>query len=377
MNHTFLKNLLAMTASLTAFTSLSFANQNDNGQMRNLENRVSALEQRRGASGMINPPARPQVKHGADLFITADLLCWQAHEDGLPLFVENKSTSSNLTNSKAVGLNWDWNAGCRVGIGYNVPHDGWDLSLTWLHFNTQANRYQKAGSNQILWPSLTHPAELIGSSPSIGGGGFQKTKAHWAMNLNQLDLDLGREFYVSKWLTLRPHVGLRNAWLNQHMKVSYNRLSNGAGSFTSGIDDQIKMRTNFWGLGLETGLDTQWGLGCGWSIYGDASFAFLYGFHEPDRTDELSNGIKFKWVNMDWSFRGTRAIADLELGLRFDAWTDDERVHFRVQAGWEHHCYFNQNQFIHFVDNSAIGNFVGNQGDLTLQGWTLSARLDF
>lgn len=367
MNHTFVKYLLPTTTSLVAFTSLSFADI-DNAQMRNLENRVSSLEQRRGATGVINPSARPQIKNGADLFVTADLLYWQAHEDGLPLFVQNNNFNNNLNHAKAKGLHWDWDFGCRVGLGYNMGHDGWDLSATWLHFNTDANRHKKVHSGKVEWATLSHSAE---------SGPYQKTRAHWAMNLNQIDLDMGREFYVSKWLTLRPHVGLRSAWVHQHLNVHYNRLSNGAGSFISGIDDHIKMETDFWGIGLESGIDTQWGLGGGWSIYGDAGFAFLYGFHEPDRKDVLSHGVKFSFVDMDWSFRTTRAIADLGLGLRFDSWTNDERVHFRIQAGWEHHIYFSQNQFVRFTDGTAICNFIGNQGDLTLQGWTLSARLDF
>jgi hypothetical protein len=376
MNYNFSKYLLTTTASLIALSSLCLADT-DNAQMRNLENRVSSLEQRRGSTGMINPSGRPQIKNGADLFITADLLYWVAHEDGLPLYVENDNFNVNLNDAEAKGFDWEWNLGCRVGVGYNTPHDGWDLAATWLHFNTDADERGRAHDNEVLWPTLTHPDEGIGGQPPIGSGSFQKTKAHWAMNLNQIDLDLGREYYVSKWLTLRPHVGLRTAWLHQKLKVHYNRLSNQVGSFASGMDDHIEMRTDFWGLGLETGLNTQWGLGGGWSIYGDASFALLYGFHQPDREDQVRASTEFEWVDLKWSFRTTRAVADLQLGLRWDSWTDDERVHFRIQAGWEHHVYFSQNQFIRFVDNEAIGNFLGNQGDLTLQGWTLAARLDF
>jgi hypothetical protein len=376
MNHIRLKTLLPTGISLIALTSYSFADT-DNAQMRNLENRVTSLEQKRGASGVINPPARPEVKQGANLFITGDLLVWQAHEDGLPLAILNDNFALNLRDSNVIGLDWAWNAGCRVGVGYNTPHDGWDLSATWLHFNTHANRHKKAHGSSVEWPTLTHPAEGVSGGAAVGEDAFEKTKAHWTMNLNQLDLDLGREYFVSKWLTLRPHVGMRTAWLHQGLNVHYNRASDLAGSFTPGIDDYISMKTHFWGIGLETGLDTQWGLGGGWSLYGNAAFAFLYGFHQPSREDEVRDGVKFNWVDMDWSFRTTRAIADLELGLRFDSWTNDERLHFRIQTGWEHHVYFSQNQFVRFVDDSAIGDFVSNQGDLTLQGWTLSMRLDF
>lgn len=376
MNHNFSKHFLAATASLVAFTSLSFADT-DNAQMRNLENRVSALEQKRGSTGMINPPARPQIKNGADLFLTGDLLYWQAHEDGLPVYIMNEGINTDLSDAEAKEFDWDWNFGCRVGLGYNTCHDGWDLSATWLHFNTDADRKKNVDSDDALWPTLTHPDDHVPNTlQELGTGPFKRANAHWSMNLNQIDLDLGREYYVSKWLTVRPHLGLRTAWIHQKLNAHYNRfLVNG--TYTSGMDDYIEMKTDFWGLGLEAGIDTQWGLGGGWSIFGNAGFGMLYGFHEPDREDEARNGVEFDFVDMDWSYRTTRAIADLELGLRFDSWTNDERLHFRIQAGWEHHIYFSQNQFVHFVDDVAIGNFIGNQGDLTLQGWTLSARLDF
>ncbi len=348
-------------ASLVAFTSFSFA-EGDNAQMRNLENRVTALEQRRGANGVINPPGRPQVRNGADLFITADALYWVAHEDGLPLFVENKGQGfdSNLHNAKAKGLHWDWDWGFRFGLGYDMPHDGWDLGLKWMRVYGRAHEHQHAHGNDALWASLT-----TGTDP------FTECRAHWKLQLNQIDLEMGREFFVSKWLTLRPHFGLRTDWVHQKLDVHYN--------YFRGLSQQnhkLDLRNHFWGLGLAAGLDTQWGLGGGWSIYGNGTFAILYGFHELDRKDKLEV-VNFNFVNMDYSYRVSRAVGDLQLGLRWDAMFAKDRFHFGIQAGWEHHIYFSQNQFPRFVDDTALGNFVANQGDLTFQGWTLSARFDF
>ncbi len=361
-----------VAASLVAFTSLTYADA-DNAQMRNLENRVSALEQRRGANGVINPPGRPQVKQGYDVFITADALLWQAHEDGLPLFIENKGQgfTSNLNNANAEGMHWNYDWGFRVGVGYNAEHDGWDLNLKWMRIYGNAHEHEHVDGDNALWPTLTHPAAALGGV-NLGRGPYTKARGHWKLQLNQIDLELGREFYVSKWLTLRPHVGLRSDWIHQKLKVEYNRFTG-----ISGQDYDVKLRDHFWGLGVAAGIDTQWGLGGGWSIYGDAAFAILYGFHELDRDDTLSNSTQFKWVDMDYSYRVSQAIGDLQLGIRWETMFDNDSYHFGIQAGWEHHIYFSQNQFPRFVDDVAIGDFVANQGDLTFQGWTLSARFDF
>jgi hypothetical protein len=362
----------AAAASLVAFTSLSFADA-DNSQVRNLENRVTALEQRKGASGVVNPPGRPQVRNGADLFVTADLLWWVAHEDGIPLYIENEDQAfiPNLNNAEAKGLDWDWDLGFRVGLGYNTPHDGWDLSLTWMRVYGKAHQHGHVDSDDAIWPSLTHPAGNLNGA-ALGFGPFTKSHSHWHLQLNQLDFDLGREFFVSKWLTLRPYFGLRSDWIHQKLEVHYNRFNG-----NSGQDYEVELRNHFWGIGLATGLDTQWGLGGGWSIYGNAAFAILYGIHDLDRDDELSNLDEFKFVNMDDTYRVSRTVGDLQLGLRWDTMFDGDRFHFGIQAGWEHHVYFGQNQFARFVDDQAIGNFLANQGDLSFQGWTLSARFDF
>ncbi|MES2122329.1 MAG: Lpg1974 family pore-forming outer membrane protein [Chlamydiota bacterium] len=353
-----------ISTSLLAFTSIANADV-DNSQMRNLENRVSALEQRRGASGVINPPARPQIKDGADLFISGDLLVWQARENGLPVAIVNKGStpSANLSKSHVKNFDFDWNVGFRVAAGYNVPHDGWDLSLTWLRFYTNGHSRTHAHSNQAIFPTRVHPRD-----PVVAGGTCTKAHAHWKLHLNQLDLDMGREFFVSKWLTIRPHFGLRSDWINQKAKIDYD-------NFTTG-DVEVEQKDRWWGIGLEGGIDTQWGLGGGWSIFGDLGAAILYGFHKMHIENE-DEPTDVNFVKMKDSYHISHPILDLELGLRWDRMFSNDRFHIRLQGGWEHHVYFSQNQFPVFVDDVDMGTIVSNQGDLTFQGWTFSARFDF
>ena len=364
----------AAATSLIAFTSLVNADS-DSAQMRNLENRVNALEQRRGASGMINPPARPQVKDGADLFIFGNLLYWNAHETGLPVAVRQKGATNNLSNAKVKNISFDWDFGFRVGAGYNAPHDGWDLSLSWLRFITDGHKHVHADSNERVFATRAHARDPFVASSSS----FQKAHSDFRLRLNQLDLDLGREFFVSKWLTLRPHFGLRADWVRQKWNTEYkntNHINNPAPTET-----EAKYKDRWFGIGLEGGLDTQWGLGGGWSLFGNLTGAILYGFHHLNFEDKNkpsvspdTNGV---FADVKSTFRVSHPILDLMLGLRYDTMFDNDRFHFGIQGGWEHHVYFSQNQFPVFTDDFSIGTFVGNQGDLALQGWTLAARFDF
>jgi len=64
--------------------------------------------------------------------------------------VKNKDQTLTLDHAIAKNLSFDWDVGLRVGAGYNLPHDDWDIHLTWLRFYTDAHRHQHVKSTQEL-----------------------------------------------------------------------------------------------------------------------------------------------------------------------------------------------------------------------------------
>ena len=343
-------------------------------QINNLEHRVNALEQKKGANAMVNPSGRPQVRDGIDLFYTVDLLVWQSHENGLGYTTKGSADqplSSALYNTETKNMHFDWDPGFRVGFGWNTPHDGWDLSLNWTWFQNTASRNKTAASGEIyLATDLFSPATTSSS-------GFYSANTKWRLHLNMLDLELGREFFVSKWMTLRPFISLRNTWVYQKNKETFT----GAIPAANPTGALLTNSCNFWGIGPRSGLNTEWGLGSGISLFGDADFSLLYGFFSRGNLQKQNfvDGTSNTVVNNKDSVRVSRAIAELALGLRWDSMMGQDYYHIRIQAGWEHLMLFGQNQFKTFtgVDANNTGAFISNQGDLTIQGWTLSARFDF
>lgn len=367
----FTTTLLA-TASLGSFGFLQ-ADVTE-AQMRSLENRVSTLEQRKGSGSMINPPGRPQVRDGIDLFFTADWLIWQGHENGTGYAVKTKREQpleTALYNSSVKNLHFDWDCGFRVGLGYNLPHDGWDVVAGWTWFQNTATGSVSRNQGRVLAANPFDPAEADVSE------GYTSSNSKLNIKLNLIDLDLGREFFVSKWMTLRPFMGLRTGWINQTMTSNYRvpvTPTAYRGIFAKG-------KNNYWGLGLHSGLDTQWGLGAGFSLFGNGAVSILNGFFQVSEyeTTQYANGAHNDNLSNGDSFRIGRVIAELAMGLRWETLFANDHCHFEIQAGWEQLMFFGQNQFKHFYGSfdSNVGGYFANQGDLTFQGWTLAVRLDF
>jgi len=402
----------AAASSLVAVTSFINAAADDT-QMRNLENRVSALEQRRGSSGMINPPARPMVRDGADLFIEGAVFIWQANETGLEYAMKwnDFGTTANTSGSgdiKHPHSHWDW--GFKIGAGINMPHDGWDLFAQWTRFHPEREHAvtsvpafnASTPPNAVVYP-LFLPMNTGSDDGTVGGynqfGPGFSAAASWKLRLDLIDLELGREFYVSKWLTLRPHIGLRNAWVHQRLHIEYDGLIDNQAAPVQIPALYVNLKNNFWGLGPRAGLNTQWNLTCGFSIFGEFAASLMLGhfniFESQSPAINTADGSALtpatccqpnnSEVFRD-EFRAMRAALDLAIGLRYQTTFSCDRYGLMLSLGWEHHYFFSQNQLYRLATTGAASNNpanryaftpVSNQGDLNTQGVTLTVEFDF
>ncbi|MGR3973807.1 MAG: Lpg1974 family pore-forming outer membrane protein [Candidatus Rhabdochlamydia sp.] len=324
----------------------------DDMQMRNLENRVSALEQRRGANGMINPPTRPVVKHGADVWAQLDTLYFHPTEDGLEYVTRVPTPSATgWTSNEVKNFSFDWNFGWRLGIGYNLPHDGWDSVVSYTRFRSHHHEKTVRNGTDILDPYYPISTGTI-------TGPITSAAAKGSLKFDYLDWQLGREFFVSKWLILRPFMGVRGFWTHRPLHVNY--AVQGASNAISQQDLAVRYRAG----GVLAGLDSQWGLGMGWSVFSQADLSLLYGktrVHNqqyqttPDGTVLGSGSTQDQEV---WSI--IHSMTDLGVGVRWDRLLSDDNYRIRLQLGWEEHL---------------VSNYY--KGDLALSGVVFQARLDF
>lgn len=368
-----LKKLWSSAAlSLIAGSNLLNADNGEDARMRNVESRLVALECRDSCCAMVNPPARPFAKDTWGFYVAVDPLLWQAHENGLPIGIKTEGSQAfnNPGTNKIKNLHFDWSWGFRLTGGLNLDYDGWDTSVSWTRWNTTATTHFSAGQKGAIYPSQVTPFNV---GFLISG----KANARWRLHLNTLDWDLGREFFVSRCLTLRPFIGLRSAWISQKFRPIYGDTIgfNAQGQVET---EAGKLRCKYWGLGPLGGIDTQWGLGCGWSLFGNYSASLLYGFFKTPVKEKQTILPPPNVINRNKDlYHVGRAITDMQIGLRYDWIACDECYHFGVEGGWEHHMFWGQNQFVNFVDDVMAGKIVANQGDLTTQGYFVRLRFDF
>ncbi len=315
----------------------------------------------------ITPPARPYPAECWGFYFNVDPLIWQAHVNGTGIAIKADQFNSK-GKSQVQNLNFVWDWGVRLGLGLNTTHDAWDILLQWTRWKTNASKNTSATKDDALFPRIQHPNSNL--NPAA-----QNIRSKWDMNYNILDLENGREFYVSNYLSLRPFAGLRSAWVDQDWDVR----NSGLGAFGSELDNfhDVFQSNRFWGIGIRGGLNTQWGFCGGWSLFSNYSASLLYGYYSIKHLEKGDPGDPLPPFKANSFYHVGTSIIDMQLGLRFDWISCDCCYHIGFDLGWEHHWHPGQNQFLLFVDDTMEAKYVANQGDLGIQGFFLKARFDF
>jgi len=375
-----------MCMSFFSLASAQPYNSSQNDPMSSQSSSQSTSGQgtyQRGTYREITPDAGPRVAHGADVFITADFIWWKATQEGLNYAMTGVlGTNSGQLVPVPGGISgqgsvrdpdFGWEPGFKVGLGLNLSHDGWDLyaQYTWYHSN-QSDSTSGAGITNAI-PAAT---------PSLIAIGETRRSADWDLHFNVIDLELGRNFYISQFLTLRPHAGFKGTWQDQDFDVKIrpeggfallNPFNPGQPLlFPVGSTYKTSQDHDLWGLGVRLGLDTAWYFVKNWSIFAKVAWSAMWTHYDVDRKDRLATddpALATTFVNTELDNYRVKYVGELELGLRWEIWFYDDNYHFAIQAGWEEQVWINYGNFIRIYNDV--------QGDLALHGLNLKLRFDF
>jgi len=277
----------------------------------------------------------------ASFYTTLAPIYWQANVNGLNIgILETGSTQ------KVIDLDFDYDFGFRVGLGATLKKN-WDIELRYTHIHTNAY----AETEGQIFPSF-------GARLPLTNGFVDKQRTHWRLHLGVVDLEaICPSAFCSESFILSPHFGLRYASVRQKFNVHYF-----GGSLFPEAEDLISSKNKYSGIGVTGGLNTEWMLFKNISLFFDNALSFLQGefyVHQIEKatTDEQKRqGI----LNI---FHSGASILDLAIGPKW------ENKNISLKAAWENHFFFCQNQFLFFTQSYA---FAGNQGDLSLKGFTLT-----
>ena len=276
------------------------------------------------------------------VYLTGEWLYWRLRQEGM-----------EFAPSKRV--RFDFDSGFRAGLGVHLPHDGWDLYVNYTRYTTEAEE----GAHGSFFPLMLYAAT----------NNVLEAHIEWNFKFQTADLEIGRVFYIGKTLILRPFFGVKGAWIDQNSHLRY-----AGGIIPAGQHDRIHLQNDFRGGGPLLGVQTRWDLGVGISFFGNGAAALVIGEFNNHQRQIQAGG--FVPINLNTNIRLMTSTLQLVTGLGWDRNLCNDRCHVGISAGFEAQMWNSQNQIEQFT-TPAQPYYVRNQGDLSLYGLTLRARVDF
>lgn len=201
--------------------------------------------------------------------------------------------------------------------------------------------------------------------------------AKWDLTFGTLDLELGREFWIGKYVSLSPRMGLRGAWINNDYKVNYKGLFLGTvvDSFSGSLpfdpanfidyqlpnDAHIHFDNKFKGIGAKFGVDFDFHLTKSFTILANVASSLLYGeFHRKIAiqggfaSDDLGTPLPaILHINalIDDHHHRIRSNIESELGLQWESYLTCLCSRVSLGLSYFFSIWFNQLEF----ENASAG----------------------
>ena len=290
--------------------------------------------------------------------------------------VANKVISTgpdNFFKVKQKEVDFKYSPGFKLGMGYNFKRDGWDALLRWTSLHSTKNRKSVSSSPIITAQNselVYFPLPAILNNIVAGG----QVHADWNLHFNTLDFELGRDFFISRNITLRPFLGLKADWIEWKFTNKYANFFNQ--SFTPIASFNTRLKEDNQGVGPRMGINSRWILSsCNFAIFGNLAGSLLYTDLKGKKTFETNppRPSEFKTLGHRHELK---PVIECLIGLD---WNHCIRQHCNLylSAGYEAQLWCDQTAADLYDSPFFFNGELHAIQSLMFQGLTASMRLDF
>jgi hypothetical protein len=288
---------------------------------------------------------------------------YQTLEQNLELGLFRASNRNN--ESPSINIDFNYNPGFIVGIGYHLDNDKIDMQFkyTFMHFTKSTTSSATMGMQKIITPWFD---ENTISTLRI--------ESCWKFKYDFFDVEFKRESFSTKKLTITPIVSISGGIIKQ----KYNLTA----SLTNNIHSN-NSNTSYL-VGPKVGVDNSYLFAKNFDITISSKIAFLYQDFTTKRNAQrldlvsLSSNVKEKSIQI------TPNIF-LSLILKYGRYTDDKSKYLSGIASYDFNYLFNQNSFSNLQSISSQNQNSetsrnradSNLGDLFMHGLNLTFYVSY
>lgn len=343
-----MKKLTLFSLACVLGNALSFSS----ARADSYDQRLSQLEQQMKEVGVKNAhgtmgalfASDPKTERG--WYVDVEPLLWRTKTGGVSwVLIFDQANYPLQGTMRSLGFDWNW--GVRVGMGKMIGAENWDINAYYTGFNNT--------QDQKVIDSYSSYDDVTGSTAQGKTTGSFKGK----INLNQVDVNIGKSFFVSKHLHYHPYAGLMAAWIKQRYNLlTFNEIDATqtsipvAGTLNQNLVDQCKV----FGIGPKVGLDTKWYLCNGFKINAALAGALLQSYYDVYRNEHINlSAVGDDPIDitndLEAPMHRLMPHARLLLGLGYEKFFMEGKRKLDLSLNWEMNYFWRANQTVNNYSN--------------------------
>lgn len=280
--------------------------------------------------------------HPGGFYFGAEYLYMRARRRNLDFAVVDQ-IDDGLPQGSIISADWEPNSGYRLGGGYRLPGEGWQIGAEYTYFHASDDRQATAPTNGLLYATQMNPAFSDGEATSA--------TASSNLNYNVVDVMLGREFNVSKRMTMGLYGGGRFASIDQKRITTY--LGTDVGNST------VSNPQDFDGSGLTAATTGHVRLFPSLSLFAKAGGSILYGQTTTSYNETNTLGAN---TSISENYEQLVPVIEAAIGLSYH-WRFME-----LTLGYQMINWFDLVDQRSFTDGLLESKTADSSGSLTLDG---------
>lgn len=309
-------------------------------------------------------PSYEKCLNQSSFLMSANFLFMRSRNESLIYAYESKTiqTPGSLDNfvkqGQMIRPNYIWKPGFKVGLGLSSSHRAWDTEAHWMYYYNQTNDSYvmdpillgSTNNNNAegFWPYWVVVNDTASGANALERAYYQGIASSWKLVYNMLDWTIGRVFKPVSRLKVRPNIGVKNGWIHQRVSIEYSTsFLTSSNQNDKPLDTQVIQNNNYWGIGLTTGLESDWNLGAGFSIKSSVSSSILSGRTDVRRiVNGLLPGLDYNRLD-NQSDRVQQFAPGMEmlLGIGWEVCSKDQMQTFGIDIAWQSIYWWNQFDF--------------------------------
>jgi len=324
-----------------------------------------------------NAPASVALKNRTwNFYVDGSYIYWLAGEEGLTLAYSRILSGASVFNIDVTTIDqpFQYQSGFKAGLGVAGDNGTLDAKYTWIRQKTSVSSDAPAhnipGTTDIWDSPWFVDTFLFGSD----------LDSEWTLQMDLVDLTVGRPYYQGPFITVAPFVGLRGAFIRQYLHLHETSVLV-PGHVTETTVQHSNNLSHSWGIGPRSGLTASCLCMGGFRVFGNIAASLLFTQYTKLAIDDDLVSSDFR----AFSRKEEAAITNLNvlrpaletgLGIGWGFYTPSQNFHFDIEASYDFSFYWNQNMMRYLVD-SIHEQVAPSANNLYLQGLTVTAGFTF